>query len=229
MVIEGWIKGSIELTKKTFTTAAIPISDSVSILRPPGLAAALDLLYHPDCLLITQRILEFARLSHENVIVDVGGGLGPAVGTLMRSADMVVLVVDDSILGLTAALEYLSILLPVLDGQQKLRLLASGTKKKNAAALAAFQSEKNFALPPQVFDLPSIPFEPNAEHWPGIGKTLYSIGGRRTRRAIEQLAEALDLVPEPKTLQIPGSELLASRPRVGTPSGLIWERGLKAS
>ena len=193
-VVEGWLQGTSPLTKAGFLEALLPISEHVSLLRPPAsIGACLDLLTHPEALPIVQRLLHFARITHDAVIIDAGTRLGPAVALLMRESDRVVVVLDDSVLGLTAAHEYLKSLLPILDGDRVLQLLGSGVARP-MTQIASMLAEQGLGLGDHVWSLAPIPFDGGADAWPGVGKTLHSVGRKAVRQALEADAAALALL-----------------------------------
>jgi len=81
----------------------------VAVLTTPDrLAESMDLVCHTESMSIASRIAEVARADNDVVIVDTAGRLGPATGALIRNADVVLVVVDDSVLGVTAVDLFLS-------------------------------------------------------------------------------------------------------------------------
>jgi cellulose biosynthesis protein BcsQ len=195
-VVESWVDGSRPISGESFRSAVIPMSEFVTLLRPPrNLAAAMDLVGHPDSVPIVQRILELAQFSYDNVIIDAAGRLSPATGVLMRLADQVLVVVDDSVLGLTAAHSFISDLLPILPTAEAVRVLCSGIRGQ-VTDVAVTLREYGLTLPSRAWELPAVPFDRAAECWPGAGKSLYSIGRRATRRVLEKTAVKLGLIPD---------------------------------
>jgi len=193
-VIEGWVDGSAPLTKRNFLDALVPLSEWVSLLRPPAtLAAAFDLMNHPDGAGLVGRMTEFASLTHDAVIIDAGGHLGPGIGVLLRAAQRVLVMVDDSVLGLTAAFEYISLLLAILDTESKIRLVGAGTRTVMGEVVATLRTQGLQACC-DAWIAGQLPFDRAAETWPGMGKTLYSAGQKRTRRALEEIAENLGVI-----------------------------------
>lgn len=187
-LVTAWTNGSRELTRETLKEASIPIGSYVSLLTPPHeIAAGMDLVGHPDSIKLVHRIIELARVCHDTIIVDTAGRLGPATGTLLRMADEVVLIIEDSLLGLSAARSFLETLLPLMrNNVQAMRIVCAGTKL-SSREIAKLLGE-HVDLPPDAWSVPSLPVDPAAEKWPGSGSTLYSLGQKNTKRIIEEMA-----------------------------------------
>ena len=125
--VSSWVNGSREISRDSICDALIPVSEDVSVLMPPdGMAEAMDLVCHTDGINICQRILELARVMHDVIIIDVGGRIGPATGALMRAADEVLVVIDDSVLGLTALDLYLTYVKALVVGTERITFLVNG-------------------------------------------------------------------------------------------------------
>jgi cellulose biosynthesis protein BcsQ len=195
-VVSGWVNGSRDISRETLKDALVPISSEVSVLMPPDtMAEAMDLVCHTDGIEIAQRIIELSRVLFDVALVDTAGRIGPATGALLRVADVVVIVVDDSILGLTALDLYLHLIKTLVSSMERVVFVVnpySGTSVtvNEIAALLEPVHELGEAL----WRLPVIPNDPKAELWPGTGRTLYSLGSRTTRSVLEKIANELGLL-----------------------------------
>jgi MinD-like ATPase involved in chromosome partitioning or flagellar assembly len=179
-VVSAWINGTRELTRDSLKEALIPISSDVSVLMPPDtLAESMDLVCHADGMGISQRIVELARVMHDAIIVDTGGRMGPATGALMRIADVVVIVIDDTILGLTAVDLYVSYVKSVVGDSDRIVFLVNPySGSLLGIPQIAAELEPAHQLGELPWRLPPIPNDPKAAMWPGTGRTLYSLGQR---------------------------------------------------
>ena len=195
-VVSAWINGTRELTRDSLKEALIPISSDVSVLMPPDtLAESMDLVCHADGMGISQRIVELARVMHDAIIVDTGGRMGPATGALMRIADVVVIVIDDTILGLTAVDLYVSYVKSVVGDSDRIVFLVNPySGSLLGIPQIAAELEPAHQLGELPWRLPPIPNDPKAAMWPGTGRTLYSLGQRSTRLALEHVAKEIGLV-----------------------------------
>ena len=195
-VVTSWVNGSREISRESLSDALIPLSSEVSVLMPPdSMAEAMDLICHTDGISICQRILEVSRIVSDVVIIDTGGRIGPATGALMRSADEVVIVIDDTVLGLTALDLYLNYLKFLVLSPDRLSFLVNGY---SGVLLGVQQIEDELEpahhLGPRPWRLPPVPVDLKAANWPGSGKTLYSMGQKSTRAALEQISTELGIV-----------------------------------
>jgi MinD-like ATPase involved in chromosome partitioning or flagellar assembly len=195
-VVSSWVNGSRDISRESLRDALIPISSDVSVLMPPDrFAESMDLVCHADGMGIAQRVVEIARVLFDVVLVDTGGRMGPAVGGLIRTADVVLLVVDDTVLGLTAVDLYLSFIKSLVGSTEKLCFLVnpySGAFTSIEQIAADLEPAHQLGQAP--WRLPPIPNDAKAALWPGSGRTLYSMGQKNTRQALEQIAEGLGLL-----------------------------------
>ncbi|NDC38536.1 MAG: ParA family protein, partial [Proteobacteria bacterium] len=195
-VVSAWVNGSREISRESLRDALIPISSDVSVLMPPDrMAESMDLVCHTDGMAIVQRITELSRVLFDTVIVDTGGRMGPAAGTLLRAADVVLFVIDDTVLGLTAVDLYLTFVKTLVGGTERLVFLInpySGTGLQPDQIAAELEPAHNLGDSP--WRLPMMPHDPRAEGWPGTGRTLYSMGQKQTRVALERIARELGLI-----------------------------------
>jgi MinD-like ATPase involved in chromosome partitioning or flagellar assembly len=195
-VVGAWVNGSRDISRESLRDALIPISSDVSVLMPPDkFAESMDLVCHADGLGIAQRIVEVARVLFDVILVDTAGRMGPAVGGLIRSADVVLLVVDDTVLGLTAVDLYLSFIKSLVGSTEKLCFLVnpySGAFTSIEQIAADLEPAHQLGSAP--WRLPPIPNDAKAALWPGSGRTLYSMGQKSTRQALEQIAQGLGLL-----------------------------------
>jgi len=129
------------------------------------------------------------------IIIDCGGRIGPATGALMRMSDEVLIVIDDTVLGLTALDLFLSYAKALVVGSERLSFLVNGYSG-SLLGVPQIQAELEPAhrLGDHPWRLPPVPVDPKASLWPGSGRTLYSMGARATRAALEEVAAELGLV-----------------------------------
>ena len=133
------------------------------------------------------------------VVIDTGGRLGPATGTIMRMADVVLIVIDDTILGLTAVDLYLTFVKTLVGSTDRLMFLVnpySGALLGVDQIMAELEPAHHLGEAP--WRLPPVPNDPKAALWPGSGRTLYSMGQKGTRDKLEAIARELGVI-DPKT------------------------------
>lgn len=195
-VVSSWVNGGREISRDSICDALIPVSQDVSVLMPPdSMAEAMDLVCHTDGMSICQRVLELARVMHDVIIIDTGGRISPATGALMRAADEVLIVIDDTVLGLTALDLFLSYVKALVVGTDRITFLVNGY---SGTLLAVPQIEAELepvhGLGQRPWRLPPVPVDPKASLWPGSGRTLYSLGQKSTRAALEEVCGELNLI-----------------------------------
>lgn len=198
-VVSAWVNGSREISRESLKDALIPISSEVSVLMPPDrMAESMDLVCHTDGMALVQRIVELSRVLFDVVLVDTGGRMGPATGALLRSADVVLIVIDDTILGLTAVDLYLTFVKTLVGGTDRILFLVN---PYSGALLGvpqiAQELEPAHHLGEEPWRLPPVPNDPKAALWPGSGRTLYSMGQKNTRVVLERVARELGLIEVP--------------------------------
>jgi len=237
-VVTKMVQGDVEISRETLRQALMRVSDRVSILPPPDhVAACVDLVGGVDSLDLIHAFLNTARLTHDTIIVDLGGRMGPAAAAILRHADVVLVAVDDSLLGLSAARFFLPTLQSVIRSPESIYFLCSGISISKAELAEHLEVTSSFAA--ETWSLPVIPFDSAASKWPGSGKTLYELGKRHTRLVFEEIAEALALIErsteEPRTFrsfsQVLDSPLASissalSVAGVLTVCRVLWSRGL---
>jgi MinD-like ATPase involved in chromosome partitioning or flagellar assembly len=200
-IISGWVNGSRDITRESFRDALIPIASDVSVLTSPDrFAESMDLVCHADGMEIAQRIVELAKVLFDVIIVDTAGRMGPAVGGLLRSADVVLVVTDESELALTATDLLLSSLQSLIGGAEKIKFLirASSDRPVNFKQLAS-ELDSIDELSESAWSLPAIPFDSSATDWPGSGNTLYSAGNEELTRVFKEICKKLDLVEDTRS------------------------------
>lgn len=203
-LVSGWINGQVEVTKQTLGEALIPISSEVSVLMPPDkMAESMELVCGVESMQVVQRIVDLARVSFDAIIVDTGGRIGPAAGALVRQADVVLIVIDDTILGLTAVDLYLNFLKPLVASSDNILFAVN---PYSGALLGvpqiAAELEPVHKLGEKPWRLPPVPNDPKAALWPGSGRTLYSMGQKSTRLVLEHIAKELGII-DPGTANLP--------------------------
>lgn len=195
-VVSAWVNGSRDISRESLKDALIPISGEVSVLMPPDrMAESMDLVCHTDGMTIVQRVVELARVMCDVVLVDTGGRLGPATGALMRSADQVLVVIDDTVLGLTAVDLFLTYIKTLVGGTDRIVFLVNsymGTML--GVPEIAGELEPAHHLGEEPWRLPPVPNDPKAAFWPGSGRTLYSMGQKNTRQVLEKVARELGII-----------------------------------
>jgi cellulose biosynthesis protein BcsQ len=198
-VVSAWVNGSREISRESLRDAVIPISTEVSVLMPPDrMAESMDLVCHTDGMTIAQRVVELSRVLFDVVVIDTGGRLGPATGTIMRMADVVLIVIDDTILGLTAVDLYLTFVKTLVGSTDRLMFLVnpySGALLGVDQIMAELEPAHHLGEAP--WRLPPVPNDPKAALWPGSGRTLYSMGQKGTRDKLEAIARELGVI-DPK-------------------------------
>ncbi len=195
-VVSSWVNGSREISRDSICDALIPISQDVSVLMPPdSMAEAMDLVCHTDGIAICQRIIDLARVMHDVIIIDTAGRIGPATGALMRAADELLIVIDDTVLGLTALDLFLTYAKTLVVGPDRISFVVNGYSG-SLLALPQIEAELEpvHKFGERPWRLPPVPVDPKASLWPGSGKTLYSMGQKSCRAALEEIAEGLQLV-----------------------------------
>lgn len=195
-VVSAWVNGSREISRDSLKDALIPISSDVSVLMPPDrMAESMDLVCHTDGMGIAQRVLELSRVLFDVVIIDTGGRMGPATGAILRLADEVVIVIDDTILGLTAVDLYLTFVKTLVGSVDRIAFLVnaySGTFL--GVPQIAAELEPAHQLGDAPWRLPLVPNDIKGGQWPGSGRTLYSLGQRQTRLVLEKIARELGMI-----------------------------------
>lgn len=192
-LVTAWMNGTRDLNRESLRESYIPVGRFVSLLPPPhDIATGMDLIGHPDSIKTIHRVIELARVSQDTIIVDTAGRLSPATGTLLRMADKILILVDDSLLGLSAAHTFLETLLPLVkNNQDAIRIVCAGTKLSNEE-VAQLLGE-HVSINEDAWSLPAIPIDNGAANWPGTGNTLYSLGQKQTKKAIEQIASEISV------------------------------------
>ena len=197
-VVSGWVSGEQEINRDTLRTAVIPISNDVAVLTTPDrLAESMDLVCHTESMAIAQRIAEVARADNDVVIIDTAGRLGPATGALIRNADIVLVVIDDSVLGVTAVDLFLSFVKSVVGSPERICFLVNPAAGAiSSVEQIAAELEPAHRLGDRPWRMAPLPRDTKGALWPGSGKTLYSMGGKAIRHTFEVAAKELGLLGE---------------------------------
>lgn len=200
-IVSGWVNGSRDISRETFRDALIPIASDVSVLTAPDrFAESMDLVCHADGMEIAQRIVDLAKVIFDVVIIDTAGRMGPAVGGIIRQADVVLLVSDDSELGLTAMDLLLTSIKPLVGGADRLRFLVCASSDSPVDLKQISDDlESVHELSEVCWSLPTVPFDPKVAAWPGSGNTLYSAGNKDLNRIFKEIAVELDLLDDGRT------------------------------
>lgn len=223
-LVANWVNGTSEITRESVEEAVIPISSEAGVLMPPNkMAESIDLVCHADGMSIIERLVEISRVLNDVVIFDTAGRLGPATGALLRCSDVVLIVLDDSVLGRTAVDLYLTYVKMLVGDTDRIVFLvnpfagADYSPKQIAAEL-----EPLHHLGEGAWKLPPLPNDPRAASWPASGSTLYGMGSKMTRAVLERIAGDLGLIQESQLI----NEGLRS---IAIPQSLQEEYGQKAS
>jgi MinD-like ATPase involved in chromosome partitioning or flagellar assembly len=202
-VVSAWVNGQRDISRDSLRDALIPISSDVSVLMPPDkFAESMDLVCHADGMAIVQRIMELSRALFDVVLIDTGGRVGPATGALVRSADVVLVVIDDTILGLTAVDLFLNFMKNLVGSTDRITFLVNPySGAMMGVEQIAAELEPAHRLGEAPWRLPPIPNDPKAALWPGSGRTLYSMGQKGTRLILERVAREIGLLGAPTSLQ----------------------------
>ncbi len=195
-VISNWVNGSAEISRDSICDALIPVSEDVSVLMPPDkMAEAMDLVCHTDGIAICQRIMDLAKSMHDVILIDTGGRIGPATGALMRAADETVIVIDDTVLGLTALDLFLNYVKSLVIGPDRISFIVNGYSG-NLLAVPKIEEilEPVHSLGSRPWRLPPVPMDQKASVWPGSARTLYSMGQKATRASLEAICMELNLI-----------------------------------
>lgn len=195
-VVSAWVNGSRDISRESLRDALIPISGDVSVLMPPDrMAESMDLVCHTDGMGIVQRIIELSRVLFDVVLIDTAGRMGPATGAILRSADLVIIVIDDTILGLTAVDLYLSFIKTLVGASDRIVFVVNPySGSLLSVSQIAQELEPAHRLGEMPWRLPPLPNDPKAALWPGSGRTLYSMGQKQTRVTLEKIAKEIGLV-----------------------------------
>ena len=189
-MVGQWIREKMPINRENLEKAVSPVHSRGDILLPPdSYQEALDLVCHVEGVTVIERILEIARSSYDSIIVDIGGTNGPGIGALLHFADEVIVVSGECPFSTTAAELHAARLKDWLGNSHKIRFLLSGPH----VSLKQFQArvEPLLKLGSRAWSLPEIPNDPRVGQWPGSGRTIFSQGGRSTRRAIKDIAYEL--------------------------------------
>lgn len=197
-VVSSWVNGSREVSRESLKDALLPISNDVSIIIPPDcMAESMDLVCHTDSIALCSRILELSRVLFDVIIVDTGGRMGPATGAIVRNSDKTLIVIDDTILGLTALDLYLNFIKSLVGTPERINFLIN---QYTGNLLTKDQMESEIEpihkLGHAVWTLDPIFMDVKASLWPASGRTLYSMGKYQTRVALEKVATTLGLTSQ---------------------------------
>ncbi len=194
-IVSSWVNGTRDITRDTIAEAITPVSEYVSVLMPPdSMAEAMDMVCHTDGINLCQRVVELAKVMNDVIIIDTAGRVGPACGALMRAADEVLIVIDDTLLGLTALDLYLSYVKALVLSPDRISFLVNGYSGQLLVLPEIEATLDGHMLGDRPWRLPPLSSDIKASQWPGSGGTLYSKGQKSTRVQLEAIAEGLDLI-----------------------------------
>jgi cellulose biosynthesis protein BcsQ len=141
-----------------------------------------------------QRVIELAKVMNDVIIIDTAGRIGPASGSLIRAADEVLIVIDDTLLGLTALDLYLTYVKALVLSPDRISFLVNGYSGQLLVLPEIESTLDGHQLGDRPWRLPPLPSDIKASQWPGSGGTLYSKGQKSTRVQLEAIAEGLGLI-----------------------------------
>ena len=198
-IVNCWVNGQYDLTRQSLQEALVPISTDVSVLMPPDqFIESMDLICHTDGAEIVRRIVELARPLFDAIIIDTAGRMSPAIGSLLSIADEILIVLDDTLLGLTAVDIYLTNLKNIIGSSDQIKFLINPyTGAPLTVDQIAADLEPVHKLGPGPWQLPIMPNDPKGAMWAGSGYTLYSMGLKTTSIILEEIAAKLGLVNLP--------------------------------
>jgi cellulose biosynthesis protein BcsQ len=223
-VVSSWVNGTRDISRDSLKDALIAISSDVSVLVPPDrMAESMDLVCHTDGLNIAQRVLELSRVVFDVILVDTAGRMGPATGGVLRAADIVLIVIDDTILGLTAVDLYLNFIKTLVGSYERIVFMVNPSP---GAVLSieqiASELEPAHSLGDAPWRLPIMPFDSKGTMWPGSGRTLYSMGQKSTRITFEKIAKELSLIGDsPEVSGTSKSMVLSGKPANSSGGGFL--------
>ena len=199
-IVSAWFSDSRPLTRESFQDALQELGNNAFLLSPPDdFNLAVRMMGESFNVVTINRILDLARASFDVVIIDTVGRLSAATESLLEASDLAMLVVEDSLLGLSAAAAYLNALSIVLQGTDRVRILCSGINLKQTDIVK--QLDPGMRLGSRTWQLPAIPFDKTVGRWPCSGNTIYSMGSRSTKRVLEQIGTLLGVTDQSKALE----------------------------
>jgi hypothetical protein len=110
------------------------------------------------------------------------------------AADEVLIVIDDTLLGLTALDLYLSYVKALVVDKSRISFLVNGYSGQLLVLPEIESTLDGHGLGSRPWRLPPLPSDPKGSQWPGSGGTLYSKGQKSTRMQLEAIAEGLGLI-----------------------------------
>lgn len=192
-VLREILEGKRELERQSLRDACISVDERLDLLAPPdSMAASMDLVGNPECLGLVQRMFQLAGAMHENVIVDTAGRFSPATCALMLTADINLIVIDDSMLGISAVDPVVRYMLSIIPDHSSVRFLCSGTALGHEEIMESLEGMMDQSYE-ETWSLPGIPFDKAAQNWPIQDGTLYRSGSAAMREAIDQIVLQLGM------------------------------------
>lgn len=218
-VISSWMDGSREVSRDSLEDAIVSLHSNASLLTPPdNMASCMDLLAQLDGINIARKVTDLARVAYDCIIVDTCGRMSPLSGALMRAADHLIVLLDDSVLGLSAVPGFMHRIEQYILSPDIVRFLCAGTKMKTRKISAHVDQEGRY--PQECWDLPQIPFDPEASSWPGTGTTLFTSGNRKTRDVISEITGRLGIYSAESLEKRTGS-----KSRITRFKSIFWNKG----
>ncbi len=126
------------------------------------------------------------------ILVDTGSLTGSLLTTLYRIADQVLLVTDNDAASVYATAERLKRIRAHLAPAGKVVLLENRSHNHGVhSSVLKTEFTRVAQLTSEEWSPAALPFCRQANRWPGSGKTLFSQGERRIRRALEQICRTV--------------------------------------
>lgn len=195
--VNSWVRRTLSdstvLTKEDLEQGLLPASENASVLpAPTGIAEATDMGCHIDGIKIVERVLEIARSSHDLIIIDLATTFGPAAGAILKIADRIIALSSGTALSISAMESFLAKVEQARGNQRGVYILSTDQRTTPKEMIEALGADYGFAT--DALSLPSLSYDAAADNWAGSGQTLYSKGSQKTRRTLEQIALALEIV-----------------------------------
>lgn len=144
-------------------------------------------------------ILEVLDSSYDCVVVDVGSARGGFLNALYRTADQVVLVMNNDPAALFASLAKIDRIRSYLAPNAELTVVENSVSRSGLPEkLLREEFSRAAKVSPDLWLFSPIPFCRSGSRWPGSGATIYAQGNRKIKQALQALVSRLGIVIESK-------------------------------
>lgn len=186
------IEQSRPITKDFLEAELVEVFPGCSLLPLPSrMAPTLELAYQLVGAQLAMRILQLLRMRSDVVIIDAGGRVTPATGAMLSMADKVAVVIDDSLLGMSAVPSMMALIRPLVSNIEHFQFICSGAQLSLEEVRQAIDPEGVFGE--RAWSVPVVPMDKAGQRWAGTGKTLYSLGRPQTAAVFDAAASALGI------------------------------------